>query len=389
MTAPSDRPLRVAFLVATVSGGTAAHVAALADGCSRAGAQVRVLGPAAVRDRFGAGVAFTAVQIGDRPRPASDAGAIRSLRRLLRAQSAAQPPPDVVHAHGVRAGAFAALALPRRAAGRPGLVVSVHNAPPAGGLNRAVYGTLERLCARRADVVLCASGDLLARMRALGAADAEQFDVPAGPAAPPSAAAVARAAADIDAGGRPVVLAVGRLTAQKGFDVLVAAAARWRDLRHAPRTVIAGDGPMAAQLATQIRQSGADVLLLGPRADVPALLATADVFVLSSRWEARALALQEAMRAGRAIVATTSGGTPGLTGTDGAVLVPPGDDAALAEAVLAVLADPAMAGQLGLVARARAAAFPSQEDAVRQVLGIYRKLAVTRSQEPAAPGSVS
>jgi glycosyltransferase involved in cell wall biosynthesis len=386
--ADDGRPLRLAVLVGTVSGGTAAHAAALADGCRRAGAQVRVLGPAEVRDRFSPDLPFTAVQIGARPRPASDAGAIRSLRRLLRAQPAGQEPPDVVHAHGVRAGAFAALALPRQAP-RPALVVTVHNAPPEGRLNKVVYGTLERLCARRGDAVLCASPDLVDRMRELGATGAQQFDVPASLPAPPSAAAVAQAAADIGAGGRPVVLAVGRLTEQKGFDVLVAAAARWREVQRAPRTVIAGDGPMFVQLAAQIRQSGADVLLLGARDDVPALLATADVFVLSSRWEARALVLQEAMRAGRAIVATAAGGTPGLTGNDAAVLVPPGDDAALAEAVLAVLADPAAAAGLGLAARARAATFPSPEDAVRQALAIYRSLAVTHCQEPAAPGSLS
>jgi glycosyltransferase involved in cell wall biosynthesis len=237
--------------------------------------------------------------------------------------------------------------------------------------------------------VLCASQDLVDRMRGLGATGAQQFDVPASLPAPPSAAAVAQAAADIGAGGRPVVLAVGRLTEQKGFDVLVAAAARWREVQPAPRTVIAGDGPMFVQLAAQIRQSGADVLLLGAREDVPALLATADVFVLSSRWEARALVLQEAMRAGRAIVATAAGGTPGLTGNDAAVLVPAGDDAALAAAVLAVLADPSVAAGLGLAARARAATFPSPEDAVRQALALYRSLAVTHCQEPAAPGSLS
>jgi glycosyltransferase involved in cell wall biosynthesis len=139
--------------------------------------------------------------------------------------------------------------------------------------------------------------------------------------------------------------------------------------------VIAGSGPLAAQLTEQARQSSADVLLLGERDDVPALLAVADVFVLPSRWEARALILQEAMRAGKAIVATRTGGTHDLTGDDAAVLVPADDAAALAAAVRAVLDDPALAARLGQAARARAATFPSQEDALSQAVSVYRRLA--------------
>lgn len=386
-SAPEDgRGLRLAFLVGTISGGTARHVGALADGCSRAGSAVTVLGPEQARAGFDPAITFVPVRIGDKPRPASDAGAVLGLRRELRRLR-----PDVVHAHGVRAGAIAAMAIPARAAapGRPALAVTIHNAPPEGELNRAVYGVLERLCARRADKVLCASDDLVARMRGLGAAGATRFDIPAPPAGPPSAAAVARAAADVGADGRPVILSVGRLARQKGFDVLIAAAGRWRDEANPPRTVIAGAGPLASELGEQVRQAGADVILLGERDDVPALLAVADVFVLPSRWEARALVLQEAMRAGRAIVATKSGGTPALTGADAAVLVPPEDDAALAEAVLAVLGDPALAAALGLAARARAGSFPTQPDALGQAMTIYRELAVSRSTEPPAPGPQS
>jgi glycosyltransferase involved in cell wall biosynthesis len=365
---------RLALLMAAASGGTAQHVAALAAGCSTAGMPVSVYGPAQIRQLFGPGITFTPVTISSRPRPASDAAAILSLRRQLTAAR-----PDVVHAHGVRAGAFAAMALLGVPAGRrPALAVTVHNGPPEGRADKIVYGVLERICARRSDAVLCASPDLVTRMRGLGATSAVQFDVPAAPAEPPSAAAVARAAADVGANGRPVVLAAGRLAPQKGFDVLVAAAAHWCDRVPAPRTVIAGGGPLADQLAEQAGQSGADVVLLGERDDVPALLAVADVFVLPSRWEARALILQEALRAGRAVVATRSGGTPSLTGEDAAVLVPPGDEQALAAAVRTVLDDPVLAARLGQAASTRAATFPTQDDAVRAACALYRSLAADR-----------
>ncbi len=343
------------------------------------------------------GIELLPVDIGDRPRPVRDAAAIARLRAEFAGRE-----PDVVHAHGVRAGACAALALgipavrrpearpsaalraPAGSAGsgarrrRPAFVVTVHNAPPPGRAACLAYAVLERICARRADLVLGASADLVTRMRGLGA-DAEQFDVPAAPLASPAEAAVAAARADIGANGRPVVLAVGRLAAQKGFDVLVAAAAQWGDRDPQPRTAIAGDGPLADELRTQARQSGADVVLLGARDDVAALLAVADVVVVPSRWEARALILQEALRAGRAVVASRVGGTPELTGEDGALLVPPAEPALLAAAVAAVLDDPRLAASLSAAARRRSATFPAVEAAVAAALSIYRRILADHS----------
>ena len=198
----------------------------------------------------------------------------------------------------------------------------------------------------------------------------------AAPAAePPTAAEVAKARADIGAAGRPVVLAAGRLAPQKSLDVLVDAAGRWQHRQPPPRTVIAGDGPLAGELRAQAARVGADVLLLGPRPDVAALLAIADVVVVPSRWEARALIVQEAMRAGRPLVATRTGGIPELTGDDAAILVPVADPDALAAAVCTVLDDPALAARLGQAARARSATFPTESDAVNAALASYAWLA--------------
>jgi glycosyltransferase involved in cell wall biosynthesis len=319
------------------------------------------------------------LRIGTGPRPDRDGATVARLRGWL-----ATWRPDVVHAHGVRAGALSAVAIALlRRAGRPCLVVTVHNAPPDGHAAAAVHAQLERVCARRADLVLCASADLLARMRARGAANAERFDVPAAPGAPPTAAEVAAVRREVSADGRPIVLAAGRLAPQKGLDVLIDAAVRWRDRDPRPVTVIAGDGPLAAALATRVAGAAGladtDVLLLGTRSDVPALLAAADVVVVPSRWEARALIVQEAMRAGRPVVASRVGGIPDLTGA-GALLVPPGDPAALAAAVTAVLDQPALAARLGRAARAQATSFPSAADALAATLAQYAGLAARRSR---------
>jgi glycosyltransferase involved in cell wall biosynthesis len=392
---------KVAYVLGTASGGTALHAGMLAAGCRSAGLAVIALGPASTRGPFAAGAAaagasgsgpagpaqaaipYHRVEISDRPRPA-DAAAAARLRRLLR-----QARPDIVHAHGLRAGAFAALALlpPRRGRGPsggpgqgrgPALVVTVHNAPPRARGARAIYGALELICARRADLVLCASADLASRMRQKGAARVAEFDVPAPDVPAPDAAEVARARADLGPASRPAVLAVGRLAEQKGFGTLLAAAARWQDREPAPRLAIAGQGPLAAELTATASRSGVDLVLLGQRGDVPALLAAADVVVVPSRWEARALIVQEAMRAGRPLVATRVGGIPALTGEDGALLVPPGDAGQLAAAVLAVLDDPGLAARLAAAALARAAALPSPADAAAAMMAIYADLLTAR-----------
>ena len=92
-------------------------------------------------------------------------------------------------------------------------------------------------------------------------------------------------------------MAAGRLAPQKGFATLIEAATRWQDLSPAPLLAIAGEGPLRAELTAAAAPLGPAVRFLGHRADVPALLAAADAFVLPSRWEGQPLILQEALRA--------------------------------------------------------------------------------------------
>jgi glycosyltransferase involved in cell wall biosynthesis len=393
--------MKVAFVLGTSTGGIARHVKMLADGCAARGVQAAVFGPARTgRDigLSGAHVPFAPAEIGDRPRVLGDLRTIARLRRLLAAWR-----PDVVHAHGLRAGALTAVATslvrPAGYAARPALVVTVHNAPPAGVLAAATYRVLELTAARGAVSVLCVSPDLEDRMRAAGARRVGRAVVAApaappvgasGPAAPPVGAsgpaappvgASARAAPPAPAVGaaaqtsrasrRPVVLAAGRLAPQKGFGTLLEAAARWRDIRPEPVLVIAGAGPLEADLRRKAASLGLAVQFAGHRRDVQALLDMADVFVLPSRWEGQPLVLQEALRAGAAIVATRVGGVAALTGERAALLVPPGDPERLAAAVRSVLTDPVLAATLREAAAGRARSLPGEDDAVAAALAEY------------------
>ena len=386
--------MKVAFVLGTSTGGTGRHVRMLAAGCAARGGPAEVFGPAQTDRDFGFSavtrVGFTAVDIADRPRAGRDVAAIRRLRRLLRAWR-----PDVVHAHGLRAGALTAIAAafvrPSAYEAGPALIVTVHNAPAAGGVTGAIYRVLELIVARRADSVLCVSADLEQRMRAAGARRVTHAPVPAYPlpalagvSAPEPARGTTpgppRKPAVLDVGpDRALVLAVGRLAAQKGFGTLLEAASRWRDIKPEPVLVIVGQGPLEAELKKQAAALHLDARFPGHRDDVPALLAAAAVFVLPSVWEGQPLILQEALRAGVPVVATRVGGTPELTGEDAALLVPAGDPDRLADAVRAVLADPALATRMRQAALDRARALPSSDDAVASALAEYARAAKSRA----------
>lgn len=173
--------------------------------------------------------------------------------------------------------------------------------------------------------------------------------------------------------------AVGRLTPQKGFDVLLDAVARLRDRGHALQVLIAGHGRDAAAL--QRRAAGLPVEFLGRCHDVPALLRSLDVFCLPSRAEALSLALLEAVAHGLPCVSTTVGDT--AEALDGAaLLVPPSDAAALADALGRVLTDPGMREGLARQARARAL---RDFDVRRMAAQTADVLAATAARAPRRP----
>lgn len=139
------------------------------------------------------------------------------------------------------------------------------------------------------------------------------------------------------------LVSIGRLTYQKGHEFLVQSLPQI--LEHVPhiKAGICGEGPLHSQLQSQIAALGLSdhVKLLGARVDVSPILASADLFVLPSRWEGLSRALMEAMAAGVPVVATRVDGIQDLI-TDGVHgrLVSPEDPQGLAVSILQLLEDP-------------------------------------------------
>ena len=356
---------RILQVCGSAAGGVRVHLADCARLLAADGHDVIVEAPAAVLDGLDIGPARAEpLEIGPRP-SLNDTLAVARLRRLGRRA-------DVLHAHGLRAGALAALALGRRRRGRTRLVVTLHNLTVGGRLTTLVGDRLERLIARRADLVLAVSPDLAERAQDLGTPHVELAIIPAVPPQQPAEPGASDAAAAEDAWPRSGarLLTVARLAPQKGLPLLLEAAAILSREVDAGRLTaftwaLAGDGPGREQAAERIAAEQLPVTLLGRRSDAPALMEVADVVVQTSLWEGQPLTIQEALRVGTAIVATDVGGTA-VTARGGAVLVDP-QAQAIAEALRTLLSDPEARTRAAERAQAAARGLPGLEDLAAQL----------------------
>ena len=182
----------------------------------------------------------------------------------------------------------------------------------------------------------------------------------------------------------PVVLGFGRLVPEKGFDLAIRAFATIRDRVPRARLVLAGEGPARPELERLAEERGLAGAVefagaLSPE-QIPRLLNAASVVVVPSRWdEPFGLVALEAALMARPVVAARAGGLVevvehGVTG----LLVEKEDSAALAEAVVTLLADPAAADRMGAAARAGAVERFGWDRCVDEYEGLYER---TRGSE--------
>lgn len=173
----------------------------------------------------------------------------------------------------------------------------------------------------------------------------------------------------------PLVASVGRLTPQKGYDVLLEALAAAAAFMPQLCAVIVGRGPLERILEASVESLGlADVVRFIPAwPDVPSLIAASDALVLASRFEGLPLVALEAMGMSRPVVGTSVCGTEeaivdGVTGR----LVASEDAVALGHAIYEVVADPGLAAGLGIAGRRRFEAEFTAERMVAEVEDVYR-----------------
>lgn len=351
--------------------GVPRYVADVVPRLAARGWTVHVAAPAASivhRATEASPVQTHAWEAGRDPGP-STAGEIAALQRIIR-----RVEPDVVHLHSAKAGLCGRLVI----RGRRPTVYQPHawSFEAVDGAIRRAVAAWERIGARWTSAIVCVSeAEREAGSRA--GVDGTWCDIPNGVDLDlwTIASEADRAAARVelaDADGGPIAVCVGRLSRQKGHDVLLEA---WRFVqKQVPdaRLFLVGDGPDRAAL-----QEGApaSVRFVGASEQVDSWLAAADVVVLPSRWEGMSLAMLEAMARGRSVVTTDVAGAREAVGGGAGVVVPVENAAALGRAVTERLRDPLLTQREGREGRARVETVYNLDRVVGSIDSLYLELA--------------
>jgi glycosyltransferase involved in cell wall biosynthesis len=344
-----DRPVPITLVITDLDlGGAERALVALATGLDRRRwtPSVVALGPEGrlVEPLRAAKIATICLDV-DRRRPLR---AVARLAGVLRAQR-----PRLIQSFLFHANIAARLAAPL--ARVPWVVSGLRVAER----QKRWHLVLDRLTARLAAGSVCVSSGVLRYTRDVGRWPAERLTMipnAVDPGPIDRAEPLAREVLGIPDNAH-LALFVGRLEVQKGVMHLLEAAERIVAARSDWHLALVGGGPEGPPLrswASSRPMLAGHVHWLGPRDDVPALLKTADLFVLPSLWEGMPNVVLEAMAARRAVVATAVEGTEDLViaGQTG-WLVPPKDPAALAAALLDAAADPARLVRFGAAGRQR------------------------------------
>jgi glycosyltransferase involved in cell wall biosynthesis len=362
-------------------GGVGRYVADLAADQVARGWDVAVVSPTygELSDRIAAeGARHIAWTAGRMPGPSSVLHAV-SLARIVGRER-----PDVVHLHSSSAGLSGRLAV----RGRRTTIFQPHawSFEAVGGPLRAAAAAWERRGARWTTAIVCVSEAERRRGEEHGVR-ARWLVVPNGVdlEAYSEASAAERAAARrrLELGDGPLVVCLGRLSRQKGQDVLLDAWPAVRTRVRDAQLVLVGAGPEGKALR---RRAGHGVRFVGHREDVDEWLAAADVVALPSRWEGMSIGMLEAMARGKSIVATDVPGVLEALDNDAGAVIPPEDPVALAEAIAVRLLDPDRAAAEGRRARQRAERTYDLATTTARIAEVYEELLGTGSPASSSTG---
>jgi glycosyltransferase involved in cell wall biosynthesis len=301
-------------------------------------------------------------------------------------------PPQIVHTHLFKSDFHGRLAA--RLAGVPVVVSTLHNADVWA--RRWPLGALYGATARFADRLIAVSEEVRAYHLAQTGLPAEKVQVIENGVDLRrfyrQQAAGEKIRAELGISSTSILFGViGRLKPQKDHLTFLQAAAEILRRLPSARFLVVGEGPLRAELEQRAAELGLlpALIFTGLRLDLPAVLAALDLLVISSRWEGLPVTLLEAMAAEKPVVATAVDGIRGVAVPEvTALLVPPAEPAALAEACLRLSADLELRNRLGWAGRERVMARYSLEAMIERTVSLYNDLLRQRGLGENLPISV-
>jgi glycosyltransferase involved in cell wall biosynthesis len=354
----------VAEVVRPATGGIRRHVSDLLEHLDRRKFLPILYAPTDfLPDRPLPDVSRHAVEIGAATRPLSDYAAANSLAQLLHKNI------DIVHAHGLRGAIVGGFAAQRA---RIPYLFTVHNLLPR---MNAVQSAVLRSLAKHAVRIVVVSEAIAHTLRQTGIDNAKIALIPNGVDLSRFADPVDTNSIRTDLGigsEDQIVLAVGRLSPEKGMDVLVEAFVALQARLAGIHLVIVGDGEEAPRLKALAERVANRIHFVGYRSDTVPLYAASDLVVAPSRQEGQGIVPLEAMAAGKTVVASRVGGlaetiVEGVTG----LLIPPDDASALCGTMETLLNDPKRRAAMGAAGRRRVEQEYSLQNQIQKIEAIY------------------
>lgn len=298
-----------------------------------------------------------------------DPGVVPQLRGIL-----AQVKPAIIQTHNNKSHLLVRSVSAARA---HRVWFAFHHGDTHTNLKQRAYNQLDRLTLRAAERVITVCQAFVPQLvsRGVNPSRIRVLHNPAAPAHVIAAAERRKLRAELAIGAdEAVILAVGRLSREKGQEHLIRALARLPPAAAPWRLLLLGSGPDLERLQTLAGALGVSrqILFVGFRADVASYYAIANAFALPSLTEGSSNVLLEAMAAGIPIVATRVGGNPEIAlHEQTALLVPPADPTALADALMRLLTDGDLASRLTMAAQARAAVEFSEQRYRQRLSAVY------------------
>ncbi len=297
-----------------------------------------------------------------------------NIRRL-----AAQTGADVVHAHGYKADVYVYFAL--RNTGIP-FVSTCHNWLK-GGPAVSFYGIVDRFVLRNYAGVIAVSDEVKACLLRAGVRADKVYSIQNGIDLRPFVKARSSLLLEVKVATALTVGWIGRLSNEKGADIFLRAAAQVLVQCPQARFVIVGDGPDLAMLRALVDELKIvkSILFMGRRGDMPAVYASLDVMVSSSRQEGLPMAILEGMASGLPLVATAVGDVPTvvLDGSAG-ILVPSENVDLLARGIIELLQSEDMRASYGAASKKRVEDEFSAEKMTANYLVAYQQALVAREK---------
>lgn len=384
--------------ISQATGGVKRHITFLAERLNKN--QFEVVGCFAPRDRIKGvnpnkegylesfhrlGLRTISLDMYREIRPLHDVWALLKLVRILRRERW-----DIVHTHSSKAGFLGRIAA--RLAGVP-VVIHTPNAfvfdrPPRSFLN-LFYILLERIAGRFCDALIAVSPseEQLARHARVVAPekivlicngiDLKEMVCEVDPGAKKKALGLPE--------GNPMILTIGRFAPQKSPGMFLEVAKRILAQHQEATFVMVGDGPLLEKVQQQVEREGLreHLFVLDWRSDIKEILASCDVYVLSSLWEGLPYTVLEAMAFRKPVVATAARGTRDLVqeGVTG-YLVGLQDDEKMAERILTLLSDKTLARQMGEKGRLRIEKEFTLEVHLQKTTLLYQRLFSEKTKRP-------